>query len=73
MSQVVAPDDLAAAARTEAERYLSGSPFAIARTKRLVYESMAGERAAHLGRTRSALGANLFVYVDATDILKYAR
>ena len=31
------------------------SPFAVARTKRLVYEAMAGERAAHLGRTRAAL------------------
>ncbi len=55
VSQVVAPDDLADAARAEAERYLSASPFAVARTKRLVYEAMAGERSAHLVRTRSAL------------------
>ena len=50
-----APDDLADAARAEAERYLGSSPFAVARTKRLVYEAMAGERSAHLLRTRAAL------------------
>jgi enoyl-CoA hydratase/carnithine racemase len=55
VSQVVTPDDLAGAVRAEAERYLAASPFAAARTKRLVYEAMAGDRAAHLGRTRAAL------------------
>src|SRR5436190_4499687 len=55
VSQVVATGDLARAARVEAERYLSSSPFAVARTKRLVYEAMAGERSAHLLRTRAAL------------------
>lgn len=55
VSQVVAPDDLLAAARTEAERYLAGSPFAIARTKQLVYEAMAGEVDAHHRRNSRAL------------------
>jgi enoyl-CoA hydratase/carnithine racemase len=51
VSQVVPPDDLLAAARTEAERYLDASPFAIARTKRLVYQAMEAEVAAHVGET----------------------
>lgn len=51
VSQVVAPDDLLAAARTEAERYLEASPFAVARTKRLVYEAMAAEVSAHVVET----------------------
>jgi enoyl-CoA hydratase/carnithine racemase len=55
VQRVVPPDDLLDAARAEAERYLASSPFAVARTKRLVYEAMAGERTAHLGRTRTAL------------------
>ena len=55
VSDVVAPDDLPEAARAEAARYLAGSPFAIARTKRLVYEAMAASEPAHLVRTRAAL------------------
>jgi enoyl-CoA hydratase/carnithine racemase len=55
VSRVVEPDQLLDAARAEAERYLSGSPFAIARTKRLLYESMGGEVAEHLRRHRAAL------------------
>ena len=39
-TQVVAPDDLLEAARTEARRYLVGSPLAIRRTKQLVYEGL---------------------------------
>ena len=57
VQQVVAPDDLLAAARAEAERYLSASPFAIAHTKRLVREALAGDLAAHLARSRAALEA----------------
>jgi 2-(1,2-epoxy-1,2-dihydrophenyl)acetyl-CoA isomerase len=53
--EVVAPDALLTAARTEAERYLGASPFAIARTKRLVHDAMAGDLAGHLGRNRAAL------------------
>lgn len=49
--QVVPPEELAAAARIEAERYLDASPFAVARTKRLVYQAMAAEVAAHVGET----------------------
>jgi enoyl-CoA hydratase/carnithine racemase len=55
VTRVVPPDELATAARAEAERYLGASPFAVARTKRLVYEAMAGERASHLARSRTAL------------------
>ena len=55
VSHVVPPGDLAEAARGEAERYLAASPFAVARTKRLVYDAMAGERTAHLLRTGAAL------------------
>lgn len=51
VSAVVAPDGLAAAARAEAERYLSASPFAIARTKQLVYAAMAREVQAHVADT----------------------
>lgn len=55
VTEVVAPEDLAGAARAEAERYLSASPFAIARTKALVYASMAAEVDAHVARTGTLL------------------
>ena len=55
VSQVVAPDDLLEVARTEARRYLAGSPFAIARVKRLLYDAMGGDVAAHRDRTGAAL------------------
>jgi enoyl-CoA hydratase/carnithine racemase len=55
VTTVVEPGDLLAAARAEAERYLAGSPFAVSRTKRLVYEAMAGEVAGHDARTAAAL------------------
>jgi 2-(1,2-epoxy-1,2-dihydrophenyl)acetyl-CoA isomerase len=55
VSQVVAPDDLLEAARAEASRYLGGSPFAVARAKRLVYDAMAGELAPHHARNGAAL------------------
>jgi len=51
LSQVVAPDELATAVRTEAERYLDASPFAIARTKQLTYAAMAAEVRAHVAET----------------------
>lgn len=35
----------------EDERYLEASPFAVARTKRLVYQAMAAEVAAHVAET----------------------
>ena len=52
---MVAPERLLGVARDEAERYLSGSPFAIARTKRLVYEAMDGGFDGHIARTGTAL------------------
>ncbi len=51
VSQVVPPDDLLGAARAEAERYLGASPFAVARTKRLTYQAMAADVAAHVAET----------------------
>jgi len=51
VSQVVEPGALLDAARAEAERYLAASPFAVARTKRLVYEAMAADVAAHVAET----------------------
>lgn len=51
VSEVVASDDLLGAARVEAVRYLEASPFAVARTKRLVYQAMAAEVAAHVAET----------------------
>lgn len=39
-SAVLPPNELADAARTEARSYLAGSPFAIERAKRLVYEGL---------------------------------
>jgi 2-(1,2-epoxy-1,2-dihydrophenyl)acetyl-CoA isomerase len=55
VSSVVAPERLLEVARDEAERYLSASPFAIARTKRLVYEAMDGGFDGHIARTGTAL------------------
>src|SRR3546814_444019 len=56
VSAVVAPEDLLATARAEAERFLAGSPFALARTKRLLYDAMSGDVAAHRKRTAVPLG-----------------
>lgn len=55
VSAVVEPDELLAAARTEAERYLSSSPFSVSRTKRLLYDAMSGVVAEHSARTSKAL------------------
>ena len=66
VQEVVAPEDLWGAARTEAERYLGSSPFAVARTKRLVYEAMAGDRTTHLARNRTAL-AECFASEDHAE------
>jgi enoyl-CoA hydratase/carnithine racemase len=63
VSAVVEPDELLAAARVEAERYLASSPFAVGRTKRLVYEALDGDVAAHAART-AALLAECFVSDD---------
>jgi len=54
VSAVVPPDDLADAVRAEADRYLSSSPFAVARAKRLVYDAI-GDLRPHLDRNTTAL------------------
>ncbi|HVV36558.1 MAG TPA: enoyl-CoA hydratase-related protein [Acidimicrobiales bacterium] len=55
VSQVVAPDDLPAAAEEEAQRYRKGSPFAIARMKRLVYDGMTNDVTTHVAQTAALL------------------
>lgn len=55
VSAVVEPDELLPAARAEAERYLSSSPFSVSRTKRLLYDAMSGGVAEHSARTSKAL------------------
>jgi enoyl-CoA hydratase/carnithine racemase len=55
VSAVVAPEDLLASARTEAERYLSSSPFAVARTKELVYRGLMSSIDDHVARTATLL------------------
>lgn len=47
-AKVVEPDELLDAARTEARRYLVGSPLAIRRCKQLVYEGLERSMAEHL-------------------------
>ena len=66
VSRVVGADDLLGSARAEAERYLGSSPFAVARTKRLVYDAMAGDRTDHLSRTAAAL-AECFASEDHAE------
>lgn len=56
VSAVVEPAALLDAAREEAERFLVSSPFAVARTKRLVYGALDGDLAAHAERTADLLG-----------------
>jgi 2-(1,2-epoxy-1,2-dihydrophenyl)acetyl-CoA isomerase len=56
-ARVVAPQDLADTARDEARRYLAGSPFAVTRVKRLVYEGLERSAAEHLAAHRDALEA----------------
>ena len=55
VSAVVAADELLEAARAEAERYLAGSPFSVARTKKLVYAALDGDVAGHAARTAELL------------------
>jgi enoyl-CoA hydratase/carnithine racemase len=55
VSAVVEPDDLLAAAQAEAERFNAGSPFAISRTKRLVYEGFSASVDEHVKRTGQLL------------------
>lgn len=55
VTAVVEPDELPAAADAEARRYLSASPFAIARTKRLLYDGYNRTAFEHAKATSAAL------------------
>jgi enoyl-CoA hydratase/carnithine racemase len=55
VTAVVEPDDLLAAAGAEARRYLDVSPFALRRTKELVYGAMARPVDEHLRETARLL------------------
>src|SRR5262245_34054459 len=55
VTQVVEPDDLGAAADAEARRYLNASPFALRRTKELVYGGMFRPVDEHLRETARLL------------------
>jgi len=55
VTAVVEPGELAAAAQAEARRYLDVSPFALARTKRLLYSGMASSPGDHARLTAALL------------------
>jgi 2-(1,2-epoxy-1,2-dihydrophenyl)acetyl-CoA isomerase len=55
VTQVVEPEDLPAAAEAEARRYLDASPFAVRRTKQLVYGGMFRPVDEHLRETARLL------------------
>ncbi|MEN3976631.1 enoyl-CoA hydratase/isomerase family protein [Emcibacter sp. SYSU 3D8] len=55
VSQLVAPENLLAAAYAEAEKYLRGSPFALTRIKALVYEGLERDAADHMAAHTAAL------------------
>ena len=55
VSAVVEPDDLLAAANAEARRFLAGSPFAVRRTKQLVYEGLTASVGDHIRSTGKLL------------------
>jgi enoyl-CoA hydratase/carnithine racemase len=55
VTQVVEPEDLPAAAEAEARRYLDASPFAVRRTKELVYGGMFRPVDEHLRETARLL------------------
>ena len=58
VSAVVAPDDLLAAARTEAERFLVGSPMSQRLIKALVYEGLGRDVGEHMRAHTTALAAS---------------
>jgi enoyl-CoA hydratase/carnithine racemase len=62
-AQVVAPQDLLDAARTEARRYLTGSPFAIRHTQQLVYDGLERSIRDHL-QTNSGVMQACFASED---------
>jgi enoyl-CoA hydratase/carnithine racemase len=55
--ELVAPEDLAGAARAVADQYLAGSPFALRRVKELVYRGLERDVAAHMTGHVEALSA----------------
>ena len=55
VTEVVEPDELPAAAEAEARRYLNASPFALRRTKELVYGGMVRPVDEHLRETARLL------------------
>ncbi len=57
VSRVVEPDEVLTAAREEAERFLTGSPFSMRQIKELVYGGLEREVVAHMERHREALQA----------------
>jgi enoyl-CoA hydratase/carnithine racemase len=57
VSQVVAPDGLMAAARTEAERYLVASPFSHRLMKELIYRGLERDLTSHMQAHVEALKA----------------
>ena len=61
--QVVAPEDLQEAARTEARLYLTTSPFAAARTKELVWKGLERDLAEHMKHHLAAM-AECFASAD---------
>ncbi len=66
VTEVVAPDELAAAATGLAARVAAGSPFAARRTKQLVYEGAGLGLDAHLAATREAM-AECFASEDHAE------
>ena len=57
VSKIVEPDDLLAAARREAQRYLVGSPMSQRLIKKLVYEGLGLDQRQHLRAHTTALAA----------------
>ncbi|MGL4543154.1 MAG: enoyl-CoA hydratase/isomerase family protein [Polymorphobacter sp.] len=55
--RIVAPEDLAAAARAEAERYLTASPLSLRRIKQLVWQGLERDVAAHMAEHVAAMSA----------------
>ncbi len=55
--RIVAPEELAAAARTEAERYLTGSPMSLRRIKQLVWKGLERDVAEHMAEHVAAMSA----------------
>jgi 2-(1,2-epoxy-1,2-dihydrophenyl)acetyl-CoA isomerase len=55
VAAIVEPDDLQAAARTEAARFATGSPFAIGETKALLYAGLGRSFDEHVAQNREVM------------------